>query len=43
LKLLADKLEAEESILEPLEDIFLTVYTTTGAGHYMREKGDITL
>ena len=43
LRRLADKFEAGESILEPLEDILLAVYTTTGAGLYMREKGDIKL
>lgn len=43
LKLLADCFENETSILEPLELILTTAFSTSGPGNYLREKGMIKL
>jgi hypothetical protein len=43
LKLLADCFEDEKSILEPIELILTTAYSTSGSGNYLREKGMIEL
>ena len=43
LKLLADCFENEKSILEPLELILTTAFSTSGPGNYLREKGMIKL
>lgn len=43
LKLLADKFESGESIEGALELIFTAAYATTGAGNYLREKGDLQI
>lgn len=43
LKLLADCFENEKSILEPLELILTTAFSTSGPGTYLREKGMIKL
>jgi hypothetical protein len=39
LKLLADCIESDRSILEPLEKIVTIAYSTTGNGEYMEERG----
>ena len=41
LRLLADRLEAEDNIQDVLELIFTTAFSTTGPGNYIREKGDL--
>jgi hypothetical protein len=43
LKDLSDAFENDTSILEPLELITTAMFSTTGPGHYLREKGDLTL
>lgn len=43
LKMLADRLEKEEGIQEPLENILTIAFVTTGPGNYLHEKGDIKL
>jgi hypothetical protein len=43
LKLLADCIENEKSILEPLELILATAFSTSGPGNYLREKGTLKL
>lgn len=43
VKLLADKLEADENILEALEIITTVAFSTSGPGNYLREKGDLVL
>lgn len=43
LKDLADAFENDTSILEPLEIITTAMFSTTGPGNYLREKGDLTL
>jgi hypothetical protein len=43
LRLLADSFEKDESILEPLELILTTAFSTTGPGNYLREKGLLKL
>lgn len=43
LKSLADCFENEKPILEPLELILTTAFSTTGPGNYLREKGMIKL
>jgi hypothetical protein len=43
LKELADAFENDTSILEPLELITAAMFSTTGPGNYLREKGDLTL
>ncbi|MDE4907758.1 hypothetical protein L0665_03915 [Methanogenium marinum] len=39
LRMLADAFESETSILVPLEQILTTMYSLTGPGNYLREKG----
>jgi len=39
LRMLADAFEQETSVLEPLEHILTTMYSLTGPGNYLREKG----
>lgn len=39
LRMLADAFEEETSVLEPLEQILTTMYSLTGPGNYLREKG----
>lgn len=39
LRMLADAFEQETSVLEPLEQILTTMYSLTGPGNYLREKG----
>jgi hypothetical protein len=39
IRLLADCFENEKSILEPLELILTTAFSTSGPGNYLREKG----
>ncbi len=41
LRMLADAFESETSILVPLEQILTTMYSLSGPGNYMREKGDL--
>lgn len=43
LKMLADAFESGDSILIPLEQILTTMYSTTGPGNYLREKGLLKL
>ena len=43
IKLLADKFEKGENIQEPLELLSTTVFSLTGAGTYLREKGELEL
>lgn len=43
LRLLADCIESEKSILEPLELILTTSFSTSGPGNYLREKGMLKL
>ena len=43
LRQLADAFEKDESILEPLENILTSVFSTSGAGNYLREKGTFKL
>lgn len=43
IKLLADKLEANENIQEALEIITTVAFSTSGPGNYLREKGDLVL
>ena len=43
LRLLADAFEKNESVLEPLELILTTAFSTSGAGNYLREKGLLEL
>lgn len=43
LRLLADAFENNESILEPLETILTSSFSTSGAGNYLREKGLLKL
>ena len=43
LKQLADAFEKDESILEPLENILTAIFSTSGAGNYLREKGMLKL
>ncbi|MGP8321125.1 MAG: hypothetical protein ACT6FE_02195 [Methanosarcinaceae archaeon] len=43
LRLLADAFENNESILEPLENILTSSFSTSGAGNYLREKGLLKL
>ena len=43
LRELADAFENDESILEPLENILTAVFSTSGAGNYLREKGLLKL
>lgn len=43
LKILAERLEKEENIQEPLELILTATFSTTGPGNYIREKGEIDL
>ncbi|WP_048177795.1 hypothetical protein [Methanosarcina sp. MTP4] len=43
LKLLADCFENGISILEPLELILTTAFSTSGPGNYLREKGMLKL
>ena len=43
IKLLADRFEKGENIQEPLEILTTTVFSLTGPGSYMREKGDLKL
>ena len=39
LKILADKLENEENIQEPIENILSIAYISSGPGNYLKEKG----
>ena len=41
LKLLANKLEAEENIQEPLEMLLTIAFSTSGPGNYLHEKGEL--
>jgi hypothetical protein len=43
LKALADAFESKTSILDPLGDILKAMYSTTGPGNYLREKGLLKL
>lgn len=43
LKLLADCFENEKPILEPLELILTSAFSTSGPGNYLREKGMLKL
>jgi len=43
LRQLADAFENNESILEALENILTAVFSTSGAGNYLREKGSLKL
>lgn len=43
LRMLADNFEQNENIQEALELILTTVYSTTGPGNYLREKGLLRL
>ena len=43
LRMLADSFEKNENIQEALELILITVYSTTGPGNYLREKGLLKL
>lgn len=43
LRQLADAFEKDESILEPLENILTVVFSTSGAGNYIRGKGLLKL
>ena len=43
LKMLADAFESDDSILIPLEQILTTMYSVTGPGNYLREKGLLKL
>jgi hypothetical protein len=43
LRQLADAFEKDESILEPLENILTAVFSTSGAGKYIRGKGLLKL
>jgi len=43
LKLLANKLEAEENIQEPLEMLLTIAFSTSGPGNYLHEKGELKL
>jgi len=43
LRQLADAFEMDESILEPLENILTAVFSTSGAGNYLRGKGLLKL
>ena len=43
LKILAELLEKEENIQEPLEILLTTTFSITGPGNYLREKGEINL
>ncbi len=43
LKILADRLEREESIQEPLENMLAVAFVTTGPGNYLYEKGEIKI
>ena len=43
LRQLADAFEKDESILEPLENILTAVFSTSGAGNYIRGKGLLKL
>ena len=43
LRFLANKIEAEENIQEPLEILITAAFSTTGPGNYLREKGELTL
>lgn len=43
LRLLADAFESGESILKPVETILTAIFSTQGAGNYLREKGLLKL
>ena len=43
LKLLILKLESEESIQEPLEDMLTISFSISGPGNYLKEKGMIKI
>ena len=43
LRQLADAFEKDESILEPIENILTAIFSTSGAGNYLREKGLLKL
>lgn len=43
LRSLADCIESEKSILEPLELILTISFSTSGPGNYLREKGMLKL
>lgn len=43
LRQLADAFEKDVSILEPLENILTAVFSTSGAGNYIRGKGLLKL
>jgi hypothetical protein len=43
LKDLADAFESDAPLLEPLELITAAMFSATGPGHYLREKGELTL
>lgn len=43
LKMLADRLEKEETIQEPLENMLTIAFVTTGPGNYLHEKGEIKI
>jgi len=43
LKILAERLEKEENIQEPLELLITATFSTTGPGNYIREKGELNL
>ncbi|KAF5419485.1 MAG: hypothetical protein C5S44_10920 [Candidatus Methanocomedens sp.] len=43
LRQLANAFEKDESILEPLENILTAVFSTSGAGNYIRGKGLLKL
>lgn len=43
LRLLADCIENEKSILEPLELILTVAFSASGPGNYLREKGMLDL
>jgi hypothetical protein len=43
LKILAERVENNENIQEPLELLITTAFSTTGPGNYIREKGEMDL
>ncbi len=43
LKLLISRLESEESIQEPLEDMLAIAFSVSGPGNYLKEKGMIKI
>lgn len=43
LRLLADSIENEKSIIEPLELILTVAFSASGPGNYLREKGMLNL